>query len=259
MSERLAPPTRRRGFTAQMLRYWGLFFLAVGIAGQTILQHRILGVGSMELDQLSEALKSDNNMIIATVAIIAQLVETCAIPLFCFLLVQGVTHTASFKKYLLRVLGIAALSEIPYNLAYSDKWLDFSSRNPVFGLVLALVMIFLYKQYAAKSFKGIAICILVAAMGFLWAGMLQIDNGAVVAVLVSVLWFTRKKRWVQIFTGCAVMFICTAMSPMYFSAPMLFLMVHFYNDEPGEGNRWVNYLAYPVLLLVIWLVGILIF
>lgn len=259
MSERIVPPTRPKGFSAQALRYWGLFFLAVGIAGQTILQNRMLGVAGAELSALEKLLEDPNNMILATIAIVAQLVETCAVPLFCFLLVQGAQHTASFKKYLLRVLGVALVSEIPYNLAYGDKWLDLNSRNPVFGLVLALVMIFLYKQYAAKSFKGIAISLLVAAMGILWVEMLRINDGAVVAVLTSVLWLTRKKQGWQVFAGCAVMFLCTALSPLYFVAPMLFLMIHFYNGEPGEGNRWVNYLAYPVLLLVLWLAGILIF
>ena len=33
------------------------------------------------------------------------------------------------------------------------------------------------------------------------------------------------------------------------SAPVSFLILHFYNEEPGEGNRWVNYLAYPVILI----------
>lgn len=257
MSERLNSPNRPRGLNAQALRYWGLFFLAIGIAGQTVLQHRMLGVSGSDTQTLLKLLENPENMIIATVAIIMQLVEICAIPLFCFLLVQGVMRTASFKKYLLRVLGVAVVSEIPYNLAYGDKWLDWSSRNPVFGLVLALVMIFLYRQYAAKTFKGIAICLLVAVFGILWTGMLRISDGAVVAVLTSLLWFTRKKQGWQVFAGCAVMFLCTALSPLYFVAPMVFLMVHFYNGEPGKGSRWVNYLAYPFMLLAIWLVGVL--
>lgn len=257
MSERLEAYKKPKGLNAQALRYWGLFFLALGIGGWTIIQNRMLGV-ALNGDQLFDLLgESSNNMMLATVAIIAQLVEICAIPVFVFLLVQGAMLTKSLRKYFLRVLGVAVLSEIPYNLAYGDKWLNFGSLNPVFGLALALVMIFLYRQYAAKSFKGVAICLLVFVFGILWAGMLRITNGLVMIILASVLWFTRKKLGWQVFVGCAVMFLCTAMSPLYFVAPLTFLMMHFYNGEPGEGNRWVNYLAYPVMLLVLWLVGVL--
>ena len=39
---------------------------------------------------------------------------------------------------------------------------------------------------------------------------------------------------------------------------MGFLVVHFYNEERGEGNRLVSYLFYPVILLVVGLAAQLI-
>jgi hypothetical protein len=66
----------------------------------------------------------------------------------------------------------------------------------------------------------------------------------------------RGKRSLQVLGGCVVMFLCTAFSIFYLAAPITFLVVHFYNDEPGDGNKVINYLAYPVLLLVIGLVGV---
>lgn len=259
MSERIVPPTRPRGSSAQALRYWGLLFLAIGIAGQTIIQNRMLGVGSVSGEKLFEELNDKENFIYATVAILAQLVQTCAIPIFCFLLVEGVKHTSSFKSYFLRVCGVALVSEIPYNLAMGGKLIDWNSRNPVIGLVLALVMIFLFKQFCDKSFKGVAIAVLVVVMAVFWVEMLRIVDGAATVILVAVLWFTRKKLGRQVFGGCVVMFLCMVISPLYFVAPMIFLVIHFYNGEPGEGNRVVNYLAYPVLLLGLWLVGVVAF
>jgi hypothetical protein len=41
----------------------------------------------------------------------------------------------------------------------------------------------------------------------------------------------------------------TAIASYLASAPVAFIMIHFYNGEPGEGNRYINYLAYPVILL----------
>lgn len=256
MSERLMPqPSRPRGLDARSLRRWGWLCLAAGIAGQTIIQDAILGVTSSNFDQLFQALADDKNMILATVALMAQLAMTCAVPIFTFLLVQGLLHTSSFKDYFLRVLGLAALSEIPYNLAMCGKLIDLGSRNPVFGLVLAMAMIHFFRQYGGKSLKGIAVSVMVVVVSMLWVGMLHISDGMVVVLLATVLWLTRKKHGMQTFAGASVTLLCTILSPMYFVAPMAFLLIHFYNGEPDDGNRWVRYLAYPVMLLGLFLIG----
>ena len=51
--------------------------------------------------------------------------------------------------------------------------------------------------------------------------------------------------------------VCTMITPFYLAAPMGFLAVHFYNGEENTNSRLVNYLAYPAILLVTALVGIL--
>lgn len=246
---------RSRGVTRQGLRIWGLLFIVLGTAGQCILQNAMLGVNSASPEELLVLMENPDNMAKATVAIVLQFVLACAIPIFSFLLVEGVQHTSSMKNYFLRVAGVALLSEIPFNLAMSGKWLDLDSRNPVFGMVLALVMLYIYRHYAGVSVKNVLIKILVLVVAIFWVEMLRIHEGAAVAVMVAVLWSLRNKRAWQVLAGCAAMFVCTVFSLFYLVAPLMFMMVHFYNGEPGECNKLVNYLAYPVLLLVIGLVG----
>ncbi|MBQ7344926.1 MAG: hypothetical protein IJW45_02555 [Oscillospiraceae bacterium] len=259
MSYRIEPPRKRKGNSIQTLRYWGLFALAVGIAAQTIIQNRILGVNISTGKEVYDLLADSKNMALATAAIVAQLLNACAIPLFCFLLVEGVVHTKSFRNYFLRVAGIALLSEIPFNLVMTGKVLDLNSRNPVVGLVLAMVVIFFLKQYAAKSFKGIAIPVLVIALSILWVDMLRIEDGAATVLVAATLWLTRKKLTGQVFGGAVVMCLCMIMDPLYMLAPLVFLFIHFYNGEKGESIRWIDLLAYPALLLGLWLLGLLAF
>ena len=61
----------------------------------------------------------------------------------------------------------------------------------------------------------------------------------------------------QVFVGCVMMFVVSAIpfNPTYWLAPIVFLTVHFYNEEQGEDNKLFNYLSYPAVLLIIGLVA----
>jgi hypothetical protein len=80
--------------------------------------------------------------------------------------------------------------------------------------------------------------------------MLRIHDGAAILSMAVVLYLLRGKPSLQVLGGCVAMFLCTIFSIFYIAAPITFLIVHFYNGEPGEGNKIANYLAYPVLLLI---------
>lgn len=248
-------PNRPSGISRQGLRTWGMLFLVIGITGQSIVQNAMLGVNASTGEELLMAMDNSETMIIATIGVILQFIQSCAVPIFAFLLVEGFLHTSSLKKYMLRVAGVAVLSELPFNLAMSGKLIDLSSRNPVFGVLLCLIMLYFYRTYGEKKVINVVIKLVVTLFALLWVEMLHITDGAALTVLVAVLWLMRKKTSMQVFVGCIAAFLCTAFSIFYLAAPMSFLAVHYYNGEPGEGNKYVNYLAYPVLLLAIGLVA----
>lgn len=80
-------------------------------------------------------------------------------------------------------------------------------------------------------------------------------------VIVPVLWIFRGKKGMQILFGCfATLLSCIFnMNTLAFIgcsvAPLTFMLVHFYNGERGESNRYINYLAYPAMLLAIGLLA----
>lgn len=255
------------GLSAQGLRIWGLLFLAFGmVLNPTIKQ----SLASDEVD-----------FIFTSVGLILQLIHFCAIPIFAFLLVEGFTHTTDLKNYATRIAILALIVEFPYNLAMHGKllgtftWPNLMSikLNPVFGMLLALTLLYFFRKYSEKSLKNFSIKAVLWLMAFVWTQMLHIEYGIAVILLVPIMYFLRKKKMLLIFAGCVAMTLCgflegmlqsswlmniasteasldpAAMAAYVASAPVAFIMIHFYNGEPGEGNRYINYLAYPVILL----------
>lgn len=241
--------TKSSGLNGNGLRTWGLIFLAAGIFGRSVLQNRVLGIGQVNGQQLLEVMNS--NMMAATLALVLQAVETCALPIFALLLVEGFQHTSSYKNYLLRVAGLAVLSELPYNLAMGGNLIDLGSRNPVFGMVLGLIVLHFYQRYSEKGVQNTFIKLAVTLAAMVWAYMLQIEEGICLSLVVGVLWALRKKPLYRNFIGATAVVVCSLLSPFYLAAPMGFMVIHFYNGERGESSRLVSYLAYPAVLLVI--------
>ena len=134
--------TKPSGLHAGNLRAWGMLFAIAGIISRSLLQNQMLGMGTRTMQELMALMQaSDTAMAIATVALVLQAVETVAVPIFVFLLAEGFRHTSDWKKYLLRVAGLAVLTEIPYDLAMNQKVLEFGTQNPVFGLVLCMILL----------------------------------------------------------------------------------------------------------------------
>lgn len=241
---------RLSGMNVKALKTWGMLFVLAGIVSRSVLQNRILGVGTVSGTELVQVMQaSDSAMATATAALVLQVMETCAVPIFAFALVEGFQHTADWKKYLLRVAGLAVLSEIPYNLAMGQQVLDFGSRNPVFGLALGLVLLYLYQHFVDKK----TACVIAALAALAWAFMLRIEHSAPLLLIVSALWIFRKNHMLRGFAGVIAAAVCTVGSLFYLAAPMGFLVIHAYNGEKGEENRVIGYLFYPVALLCIGL------
>ena len=244
-----------KGLSRQAIRIWGLLFIIIGAAGQAILQNRMLGVTTHDYDALSKLMENKDYFAMASVALVLQFVQASAIPVFAFLLVDGFLRTSDAIKYGARLVGVAVLSEIPFNLAMTGKWLELDNRNPVCAMVLGIVMLYIFRYYSGMKIKNIAIKVLTVCMAVVWVEMLRIVDGMGIIIMVTALWALRKNRSLQIFGGCAAMFLASVFSPFYLLAPMVFFVIHFYNGEEGSDNKIVNYLAYPGLLLAIGLLA----
>ena len=78
---------------------------------------------------------------------------------------------------------------------------------------------------------------------------------AMVVVMVAMLWYARSKSNERAVLGFCSAMVCTLFDMYYIGSCMAFIMLHRYDEERGEQNEKLNYAFYPVVLLVVGIVG----
>ena len=76
-----------------------------------------------------------------------------AFPIFAFQISEGYLHTKNLKKYFLRLIIIAIVSQIPYSLFLSTYSNDYTSPNIFFTLISGLLSITIYDKLKEKDKK----------------------------------------------------------------------------------------------------------
>lgn len=237
----------------------GTFIVILGMIGRGILQNRILGVNTNDAQQLLAVLELSGGMAAASVAILLEAMESCAAPIFAILLVDGFQKSKNSRNYLLRILVVALVSEIPYDYAMTGRFLNFSVQNPMFSLVLALILLLFYNYYGAPSVKNTLIKLIVTVTAFLWVLLLRIEYGTIMLAIVAALWLFRNYPTLRFIPAATAAIVCCVGRPLYMFSPFGFILVYFYNGEEGNLNRELRYAIFPIALVLIGLAGALLF
>ena len=121
-----------------------------------------------------------------------------AFPIFAFMAVEGYFHTRSFKKYILRMLLFAVLSEIPFDLMYGGTWFYPVHQNVLWTFLLSLLGVWLMEQVRkkGKTWMYLLVCVLVVPAGLVLGTLCMVDYYGVGVLTVFVFYFLHgRKRW----------------------------------------------------------------
>ena len=177
-----------------------------------------------------------------------------AFPIFCFLLVEGFLHTKDVKKYALRLGLFALISEIPFDLAFNEKLLEFSYQNVFFTLLIGLLMLIGLKYFEETLPPHISwLRFIVALTGILLAVFLRTDYDAFGIILIFLLYEFRSLPKLRCIAGAILMLFNST------TGCLAFLLIWFYNGERGKQlPKYFFYAFYPAHLMLLWLVRMLI-
>lgn len=120
-----------------------------------------------------------------------------AFPIFAFLLVEGYFHTKNLKKYVLRLLLFAFLSEIPFNLALGSRWFYPIHQNVLWSFLIAIGLIH-WNEKARKSgklWKRLLVGLSTVVIGYLAGILTMVDFYHAGILTVLVFYFFRQRKW----------------------------------------------------------------
>lgn len=122
-----------------------------------------------------------------------------AYPIFAFMIVEGYFHTHDLKRYLLRMLIGAILSEIPFNLMYSGSLFYPFHQNVLWTFLLSLLLIKLIEK-CRRRFKPVLAVLLsagIVVLGYVLGYVTMVDYYGVGILTVLVFYFTHKQNWIN--------------------------------------------------------------
>ena len=228
---------RKAGFDGSALKWIAIVTMVIDHIGASVLLNVLGQLGS---DRLFWGLDRQKLYIVYE---LLRYIGRVSFPIFCFLLVEGFFHTRDRRKYAVRLLIFAFVSEIPFDLAFELKWWDPSHQNVMFTLFIGLVTIALMDRFRG-NFPRQA---LIAAAGAFLAWFLKTDYDWLGVVTITVLYLFHDNPSGRCISG--------ALSVAWeLPAPLAFIPVYFYNGERGRGLKYFFYVFYPAHLLVFYFI-----
>ena len=203
-----------------------------------------------------------------------------ASPIFFFFITEGFQYTHSLKKYAVRLLAFAVITQIPYCLMVNGTLMTtsmFTYLNVFFTLFLGLIALII-SESDMKLWLKITLIVLLDALTFVFNVQWLIFGIPIILILyhfkdrpaIRFLLFTLcsagsllvttvpaaslfyKKGLTDLFTGCVV----GAAIDLCFLIAGYLIVTLFYNGEKGKYpvfSKWFFYIFYPSHLFIIYI------
>ena len=197
-------------------------------------------------------------------------------PIYAFLLVEGYFHTHNLKKYVLRLLVFALLSEIPFNMVMGSNWFYPLHQNVLWTFLIAIGLMHMNEKAKASGKLWIRVVAGIGSiiLGFFLGILTMVDYYHAGIWMVLVFYFFRGHKWwnyvgqfvllyyinVEELSGFA--YEITLFGETHFLvrqgfALLALIPIWLYRGKEGYKSKTLQYIYYgfyPVHLLVLALI-----
>lgn len=193
-----------------------------------------------------------------------RIIGRIAFPIYCFLLAEGVCHTRNPKRYGVRLLIGALLSEIPFDLLFWGR-LTWAHSSVMVTLLLGFGFAMAQKNVTKLGHK-----LLLVAPFMLLAELLGTDYGGWGVTMIAMFLLTRNAKNRFVLQTILLALLCYEIGGTRIRISGLLVFVEMfalaalvpifcYSGRKVSSSRWIQwgfYLFYPVHLTVLLLIVI---
>ena len=222
---------------------------AAKLKGLSSFQLSVIAAASMTVDHIAAVFVGDPELYFAMRA-----VGRLAFMIFAFIISQSVRKSSSIKRFCIRLLIFAFISEPVFDLAFYGR-LNFGLHQNIFFTLLTGVIC------CAAMKKGKVIAAVTVAIAVITAELLCFDYGGAGVLLIVAFHLLGKKYAALIGAVISLSFVANgdALFELFMiaAAPL----INLYNGSRGgmsapKFRKWFFYLYYPAHLLIIYILCI---
>ena len=174
-----------------------------------------------------------------------------AFPIFCFLLLEGFSHTRNRKNYGRNLILFALISELPWNYMFADTW-HYKKQNVFFTLFLGYLAFCALEYFRENRTRLFLTLSWLLAVSF----FLQADYGWRGFIFLLIMYLLRDDKAPQAIIGSCWL-------AYEWKACFAFLPINMYNGQRGfirgKLSKYFFYVFYPLHITVLVILRRLLF
>ena len=221
-------------------------------------QIKYLAVISMLCDHIAYAFLPSSS----TLYMVMRLFGRIAAPSMCFVLAQGFIHTSNRKKYFVRLIGFAIISQLPFS------YFGFGSyTGPMGNVIFTLACAFAIMGVIENLNKIGKVHAIVAIVLLLFLSMLS--DWIIFAPMFTLSIYLNKDSKDRQALGYLIVSLISFAAGTYFAIKngqlwqyqfwqlgtvLVIPIIYAYNGKPGSKaafNKWFFYIFYPAHLMIL--------
>ncbi len=218
--------------------------MLVKVKGNYMLE--LIAILTMAIDHIGKVFFPD--------IILLQIIGRLSFVIYSYFIAIGFSRTRNSKKYFLRVILTAIISQPFYVLLFG--WLKL---NICFTLSLGILFLNVYCDKKFNCVVKVIICVFITFISL----FLGCDYGAYGIITIFVFYLSlNKKKYQMVILQSAVSIVCIIVFSyqelQYFSL-LAFPIITFIHEQNQKFNspKYINYLFYPAHLIIIALVKVI--